>query len=302
MARARHLIEIFFFLVITAYACALPAATAPATAPSLAAHIESLYAQRVQGATPVEEVEQIFQQNGLPTNAAVGEKAATDFIVLLADTPADFLGQIIAAVRGAAESETIWPDAYLFLHSQLARKDMMHMSAIQRHSSPEAVGQIEQLVHLDQEAFSRPDADPKEVAALEDQVRFGIQGILQQFGLPTYSSVGVRATEEFFGLLQHQSNRMLGMILPNLQQVLNNGDGDPQIFATLFDRMQENDGDAQTYGTQLICNKRGQLVPWKITGAKHLDHRRAQLGLEPERCYLDKELRRAQPCKNVAEK
>lgn len=299
MASARHICGMFF-LAITASACALSAPARPPASPAIASQIENLYAQRLQGGTTTGEVEKIFQNDGLPTNAMVGEKAATDFIVLLADTPADFLGQMIGVVRGAADSGTIWPDAYPLLRARLAQKDMIQMSDRQKPSFPDAIGPIEQLVHLDQEAFSRPDADPKQVAALLEEVRRGIQGIMQQYGLPNYATVGVRGTEDFFSLLNHQSNRVLSSILPNLQNVLNNGEGNPQVFATLFDRMQQNDGDAQTYGTQIVCNKQGQLVPWKITGMKHLDHRRALLGLEPERCYLDESLRHAQPCKTMA--
>lgn len=256
--------------------------------------------QRLQGNHTAEKVEAIFQQQGLPTNAVVGEKAATDFIVLLADTPADFLGRMIAVVRGAAEAGTIWPDAYVFLHVRLGQEDMISLSTTQRLTTPELGAQIQQLVQMDQLAYSRSDVSPKKVAQLEGQVGFGIQTILQEYGMPTYTMVGVPAAQAFFGLMNHQSNHVLDTVLPDLQQVLEQGEGDPRVFATLFDRMQMNQGDAQTYGTQLVCGKQAQLVAWKIYSPKHLDHRRAAYGLEPERCYLDEQLHHAQPCNNLA--
>ena len=301
MARTRHLFGMLSVVAMAALAFALPPTPSPSP---LSARIESLYAQRLQGVNSpdqAQQIEKIFQQNGLPTNAAVGEDAATDYIVLLADTPADFIGQILPAVRGAADAGTIWPDAYLFLHAQLARKDMLQMASIQKPGAPELGVAIHQLVQLDQLAYSRADADPKQVAVLEGQVRFGIQNILQQYGMPTYTMVGVPATQEFFGLMKHQPDRLLHTVLPALQQVLDRGEGDPQTFAVLFDRIRTNQGDPQTYGTQIVCSKEGQRIPWKIGSEKHLDHRRAALGLEPERCYLDKELRHPQPC-TIAQK
>jgi hypothetical protein len=58
-------------------------------------------------------------------------------------------------------------------------------------------------------------------------------------------------------------------------------DADPVHLAYLADRVRMNDGRDQLFGSQLVLDRDGALVPWPVDDPVAVDRRRARLGLPP---------------------
>ena len=116
--------------------------------------------------------------------------------------------------------------------------------------------------------------------------------IVDQYGFPGYDVVGKETSNHFFILVQHCDDdslfqqRALSLMKPQVDQ--NNADG--KGFAYLTDRVLVNGGKLQLYGTQLSyeAGREGKAMCQGVRCVLELDQRRAKVGLEPIRSYLDK--------------
>lgn len=52
-------------------------------------------------------------------------------------------------------------------------------------------------------------------------------------------------------------------------------------YACLYDRVRMADGRDQLYGSQFVFDDHGEIAPWPIEAAEHVDERRARMGLVP---------------------
>jgi len=69
--------------------------------------------------------------------------------------------------------------------------------------------------------------------------------------------------------------------LEHLEVAVDCGDAPPAHYACLLDRVRMAAGRPQVYGSQVVAGDDGDLTPWPIEDAAHVDQRRARVGLGP---------------------
>ncbi|WP_430782275.1 DUF6624 domain-containing protein [Actinoplanes sp. G11-F43] len=106
-----------------------------------------------------------------------------------------------------------------------------------------------------------------------------LAGILDEHGWPTPALVGAEAARRAWLIAQH-ADRQLDLQRRALALMTAAG-ADPAQVAMLHDRVRVNEGHPQTYGTQIAGMSGGAPVMWPCEDPAGMDHRRAQVGLEP---------------------
>lgn len=114
--------------------------------------------------------------------------------------------------------------------------------------------------------------------------------IFRRYGFPGYDKVGEKASGAFWLLVQHADHD------PDFQQAVaqamtkahRNGHADGANLAYLTDRVRVNTGQHQLYGTQVDHDiETGRVYPKSLESPEGVDERRARVGLEPLRDYLN---------------
>jgi hypothetical protein len=75
-------------------------------------------------------------------------------------------------------------------------------------------------------------------------------------------------------------------ILYYIRKAVEKGDADPSDLAFLEDRILVGQHKPQLFGSQITTNDQGIGVPFPIADSSHVDSRRAKMGLEPLKYYL----------------
>jgi hypothetical protein len=107
-----------------------------------------------------------------------------------------------------------------------------------------------------------------------------LKEIIQQYGWPTYESIGTEGSEALWLLVQHQDEDVefqklcLGLLKSRVEQ----GQASYKNYAYLLDRTRMNEKLPQIYGTQWGGNK-GAIAPYQVENIGQLDERRSQAGL-----------------------
>jgi len=107
-----------------------------------------------------------------------------------------------------------------------------------------------------------------------------LKEIIQQYGWPTYESIGTEGSEALWLLVQHQDEDVefqklcLGLLKSRVEQ----GQASYKNYAYLLDRTRMNEKLPQIYGTQWGGNK-GEIAPYQVENIGQLDERRSQAGL-----------------------
>ena len=127
---------------------------------------------------------------------------------------------------------------------------------------------------------SQDEIDARNMARLED--------VIKQHGWPGKSLVGKEASQAAFLILQHTDLTRQRKYLPLLKKAARKGDARPADVAMLEDRILVGRGKKQIYGTQVRSGPEtgGKLVLAPIEDEKHVDKRRASVGLMPLKDYL----------------
>jgi len=127
---------------------------------------------------------------------------------------------------------------------------------------------------------SQDEIDARNIARLEE--------IIKQHGWPGKSLVGKEASEAAFLILQHSNLTWQEKYLPLLKKAAREGDARLADVAMLEDRILVRRGKKQVYGTQVRSgpDTGGKLVLAPIEDEKHVDKRRASVGLMPLQEYL----------------
>jgi uncharacterized protein DUF6624 len=115
-----------------------------------------------------------------------------------------------------------------------------------------------------------------------------LEEIIRQYGWPGKGLVGEEASKAAFLILQHSNLTRQEKYLPLLKKAARKGDARPADVAMLEDRVLVRRGKKQVYGTQLRSGPEtgGKLVLEPIEDEKHVDKRRASVGLMPLKEYL----------------
>jgi Family of unknown function (DUF6624) len=124
----------------------------------------------------------------------------------------------------------------------------------------------------------------RRMAATDSADARALQGIVDRFGWPTRSLVGVDGAEAAFLIAQH--NPPLQPEARRLMRALPPAEYFPGDWAMLDDRIRVHEGMPQRYGTQLSIRGGEAMTFDPIQDVAHLDQRRAAVGLPPVDTYM----------------
>jgi hypothetical protein len=112
--------------------------------------------------------------------------------------------------------------------------------------------------------------------------------ILDRHGWPGRRLAGEAGSHAAWVIAQHCDGdpALQKRCLILLRGAVSGGDAAPDAFAHLADRVSIATGMEQMYGTQLVYDRRGRLVPYPIAYPESVDARRAELGLPPLGVYV----------------
>jgi len=110
-----------------------------------------------------------------------------------------------------------------------------------------------------------------------------MNAILDRYGWPGKSMVGVAGAAAAFLLVQHSA--ALGPRGLSLMQAAKPGEVSPADLALVIDRQRTSAGHPQVYGSQLDPSHSDVLQFFPIEDPLHVDERRSTTGLPPLRAY-----------------
>ena len=119
---------------------------------------------------------------------------------------------------------------------------------------------------------------------LDQETSAEVKEILDRFGLPTRSMVGPVGTTSVFLVVQHSATLQQRVL--DLAKRAPEGEVPPSSFAMLEDRVLNNLGKLQVYGTQFSITAEGVAKFAPIVDPRALAARRARAGLPPLDVYL----------------
>ncbi len=113
-----------------------------------------------------------------------------------------------------------------------------------------------------------------------------IKQIIQHYGWPGKSMIGVDGADAVFLIVQHSSDKLFQRnCLPLMEKAYKNGEASGPDLALLTDRVLIYSGKPQLYGSQVrIVN--GKIEIDSVLDMVNLDKRRANYGLPPMNEYL----------------
>jgi hypothetical protein len=138
----------------------------------------------------------------------------------------------------------------------------------------------------DQEARGDSHPDPEAMARVDAENLPWLRQMIVDYGWPTRSMVGERASHAAWLLVQHADRdpvfqrRCLALLT-----AAEDGEVSPRDVAYLTDRVLLAEGQPQEYGTQVV-GRNGRWVPRELRAPETVDERRASMGLEPLVEYL----------------
>lgn len=252
---------------------------------ALAARIESLVDTLIADPdtgrdTVVTEAREIFDRQGVPSVAMVGDAAAYGFVLInMLAQPPDFRRQFFPKVQEAAARGDLPADAVLFASARHRRTELAEQLRQRAPSHLPLRDEILRLVKDDQAARQRDDFDIKKMEAADRRTAVPLQRILDEVGVPTFEMVGIEAATAFIVMIQHQPASFRAATLPNLKANVDAGQADPESYATVYDRTQQDQGRHQLYGQNFVCGPDRTLVPAPLDEPADVNTRRAKMGL-----------------------
>lgn len=227
------------------------------------------------------EAERIYDQHGLLTIREVGDEPAYEFVVLLANVkvPSELRSQIALNLKDAPARNEIPSDAVIYYDARLRADEARQRAEVHPPSNPTLRDVIDRMYKLDQSVRQQKEFDLAKMEAVDRRHGASLRGILDEYGLPTYSMVGAEAAGEFVIMIQHQPPKVSEEVLPKLKAAVDAGEADPKNYAMVYDRSQLDLGKKQVYGERLECKSGEKMHEAPIEDEAHVDHRRAELGL-----------------------
>ena len=119
-----------------------------------------------------------------------------------------------------------------------------------------------------------------------------VEKIIDEYGWPTYSMVGVQSADAAFLVIQHSSVEVQQKYYKLLSEAVHNNEAGKESFAMLTDRISVNTRGCQIYGTQVfriknpVSNQLGAYKYFPIEDEKNVDSRRKEMGLIPLKDYF----------------
>jgi hypothetical protein len=108
-----------------------------------------------------------------------------------------------------------------------------------------------------------------------------VEKLIAKYGWLGKSFVGDRGNQTVFLVIQHADSATQEKYLPLMQKSVDEGESNAGDFALLQDRLLMRQGKPQIYGSQVVFDKTGAPVFYKIEDEKNVNSRRAKVGLQP---------------------
>ena len=231
-------------------------------------------------ASALSEARVIFEREGVPTIATVGDTAAYGFVIvnMLGQSP-PFRAEFLASVRKAASRHELPQDAVAFAEAPLRQTTLEERFKDQVPSRPALRDEISRLFKNDQAVREKKGFDLEKMKEVDGRTARPLKAMFDRYGVPTYEMVGVQATKAFVVMVQHQSAEFRQAVLPTLKAAIDAGQADPADYAMVYDRSQRDQGQSQLYGAQLECTSGHMLSEAPINDEATVNTRRAELGL-----------------------
>ena len=251
-------------------ACAVQERTAAGKDTALAARIERLVDTFLmsdddgKNAAVLSDAQAIFEREGIPSLARVGDAAAYGFVLVnMLGQPPDVRRRFLASMQDAATRHELPEDALAFAESSLRQADIEERYRARTPSHPELRDRISRLLKDDQAVRDREGFDLQKMEEADRRTAGPLNAIFDRYGVPTYDMVGVQAAKDFIVMVQHQPPAFRLAVLPKLKANVDVGQGDPGTYAMVFDRTRRDQGMNQLYGEQLECasGKALELAP-----------------------------------------
>ena len=116
-----------------------------------------------------------------------------------------------------------------------------------------------------------------------------LKQIISEYGWPGRSKAGKEAAGAAWKIVQHAIGDpgFQRQCLELLRDAARRDDADPLQVAMLDDRIRVFEGRPQLYGTPYDGDANGQISPYPLEDAEHVDERRASVGLGPLAEHLE---------------
>jgi hypothetical protein len=133
------------------------------------------------------------------------------------------------------------------------------------------------------------DSLEENMARADSQNLVRVSAILDKYGWLGFDVVGDKGSITLWGVVQHADEHpeLQKKYLLLMRKAVADGVADKDFLAYLEDRVLVNESKPQLYGTQLVRNSQGIYEPKPIDDPAQVDIRRAAMGLEPLKYYLE---------------
>ena len=125
---------------------------------------------------------------------------------------------------------------------------------------------------------------------LTDSLNYYVcKNIFDIYGFPNYEIVGIRTSNDFWLLIQHQDSRVSfqDSVLKKMKLEVDKGLASGINYAYLIDRVKVNTNQPQVYATQMQINKTNtSYEPKLVIDPEHLNERRKSVGLNTIEEYI----------------
>ena len=278
--------QFLLLAVLTAFGGCTARETHDAKDTALAAHVERLVEvfltseDDAKEASALSDARVIFEREGIPTVARVGEAAAYGFVLvnMLGQSPA-FREQFLPSVRKADARHELPEDAVAFAEARLRQTTTEERYKDQPPSNPALRDEILRLLKDDQTVRSKERFDLEKMKEVDGRTAHPLKAMFDRYGVPTYDMVGVQAAKGFVVMVQHQPAEFRRAVMPKLKANVDAGQADPAYYAMVYDRTQRDQDKNQLYGQQLECATGKTLDLAPINDVASVNKRRAELGL-----------------------
>jgi len=152
--------------------------------------------------------------------------------------------------------------------------------------------ELKEMAKIDQVAAYIPQGKYKELSRAEwksfkdsvftsNQIR--VEKIFNKYGFAGYDLVGKEGSKNFWMIVQHSDHNpdFQKKVLDKMKIEVKKGNAKSNNYAFLVDRVNENQGDKQIYGTQVSYNSRtGQAYIKNLADSLMVNKRRKEMGLD----------------------
>lgn len=233
------------------------------------------------------EARAIYEQEGIPTVASVGDSAAYGFILInMLGQPVDLRRQFQDELQTMAGRGVLPADAFAFAHARRRMTEIESRYKTHTSSHPELRDRITALLKNDQAVRQKDDFDPKKLQQTDRRTAGPLTEIFEQYGVPTFDAVGVQAANDFIVMVQHQPPAFRAAVLPKLKTNVDTGQADPASYAMVYDATLRDEGKNQLYGQRLECTAGRVLEVAPLDDPANVNARRAEMGLMRLELYV----------------